>query len=147
VQTFKEQEFAEVVSRLKKRDVDNARIREQRDQLQAELTERKHLESVKLASVSEMKVLAESRSVCSRHRVQDVRTDGDAQERIAVLQSELRRLKARLAAQAGDEDLMNFILNQSDVDVDYIQDLRTRLKQVFDLVIRLVHLLTLSQEF
>jgi len=64
MQTFKEQEFTEVVSRLKKRDVDNARIREQRDQLQAELTERKHLESVKLASVSEMKVLAESRSVC-----------------------------------------------------------------------------------
>ena len=45
-----------------------------------------------------------------------------------MLQSELRRLKARLAAQAGDEDLMNFILNQSDVDVDYVQDLRTRLE-------------------
>ena len=66
MQSLKEQEFAEVVSRLKKRDVDNARLREQRDQLQAELTERKHLDSVKLASVSEMKVLAESRSVCSR---------------------------------------------------------------------------------
>jgi len=128
VQTFKEQEFAEVVSRLKKRDVDNARIREQRDQLQAELTERKHLESVKLTSVNEMKVLAESRSVCSRRRRRDARADRDAQDRIAVLQSELRRLKARLAAQAGDEDLMNFILNQSDVDVDYIQDLRTRLE-------------------
>ena len=66
MQTFKEQELTEVVSRLKKRDVDNARIREQRDQLQAELTERKHLESVKLSSGNEMKVLAESRSVCSR---------------------------------------------------------------------------------
>jgi len=53
---------------------------------------------------------------------------GIVQDRIAVLQSELRRLKARLAAQAGDEDFMNFILNQSDVDVDYIQDLRTRLE-------------------
>ena len=53
---------------------------------------------------------------------------GIIQDRIAVLQSELRRLKARLAAQAGDEDLMNFILNRSDVDVDYIQDLRTRLE-------------------
>jgi len=63
VQTFKGQEFAEVVSRLKKRDVDNTRLREQRDQLQAELTERKHLESVKLSSSNEMKVLAESRSV------------------------------------------------------------------------------------
>ena len=63
MQTFKGQEFAEVVSRLKKRDVDNARLREQRDQLQAELTERKHLESVKLSSANELKVLAESRSV------------------------------------------------------------------------------------
>lgn len=45
-----------------------------------------------------------------------------------MLQSELRRLKARLVAQAGDEDLMNFILNQPDVDVDYVQDLRTRLE-------------------
>lgn len=53
---------------------------------------------------------------------------GIIQDRIAVLQSELRRLKARLAAQAGEEDLMNFILNRSDVDVDYIQDLRTRLE-------------------
>ncbi|KAF9653827.1 BRE1-domain-containing protein [Thelephora ganbajun] len=110
--TSKEQEFAEVVSRLKKRDVDNARLREQRDQLQAELTERKHLESVKLSSANEMKVLADSRS-----------------ERIAVLQSELRRLRARLTAQAGDEDLMSFILNQSDVDINYIQDLKTRLEK------------------
>lgn len=66
MQTFKQQEFVEVVSRLKKRDIDNARLREQRDQLQAELTERKHLESIKLSSISEMKVLAESRSVRSR---------------------------------------------------------------------------------
>ena len=65
MQTSKEQEFSEVASRLKKRDVDNARLREQRDQLQAELTERKHLESVKLSSANEMKVLAESRSVRS----------------------------------------------------------------------------------
>ena len=65
MQTSKEQEFAEVVSKLKKRDADNARLREQRDQLQAELTERKHLESVKLSSGNEMKVLAESRSACS----------------------------------------------------------------------------------
>lgn len=75
MQSFKEQEFTDVVSRLKKRDVDNARLREQRDQLQAELTERKHLESVKLSSVNEMKVLAESRSVCSRSRRWDVGAD------------------------------------------------------------------------
>jgi E3 ubiquitin-protein ligase BRE1 len=45
-----------------------------------------------------------------------------------VLQSELRRLRARLAAQIGDEDLMDFILNRSGVDSNYIQDLKTRLE-------------------
>ena len=43
-----------------------------------------------------------------------------------MLQSEVRRLRARLAAQTGDEDLMNFILNQSDVDMNYVHDLKTR---------------------
>ena len=45
-----------------------------------------------------------------------------------MLQSELRRLRACLAAQTGNEDLMNFILNQPDVDIDYVQDLKTRLE-------------------
>ena len=45
-----------------------------------------------------------------------------------MLQSELCRLKSRLAAQAGEEDLMNFILNQSDTDINYIQDLKARLE-------------------
>lgn len=108
----KDQEFSEVVARLKKRDVDIARLREQRDQLQAELTERKHLESVKLSSANEMKVLAESRS-----------------ERIIVLQSEVRRLRARLATQTSDEDLVNFILNQSDADSNYVQDLKARFEK------------------
>ena len=45
-----------------------------------------------------------------------------------MLQSELRRLRARLAAQTGDEDLTNFILNRSDVDIDYVHDLKTRLE-------------------
>ena len=76
MQTFKEQELTEVVSRLKKRDVDNTRLREQRDQLQAELAERKHLELVKLNSANEVKVLAESRLVCFRRYRWDVGTDG-----------------------------------------------------------------------
>ena len=50
----------------------------------------------------------------------------DIKERIIALQSEARRLRARLAAQTGDEDLTNFILDRSDVDVDYVQDLKTR---------------------
>ena len=43
-----------------------------------------------------------------------------------MLQSEVRRLRAQLVAQTGDEDLMNFILNQPDADIHYVQDLKTR---------------------
>lgn len=43
-----------------------------------------------------------------------------------MLQSEVSRLRARLAARTGNEDLVNFILNQPDADTNYVQDLKTR---------------------
>jgi E3 ubiquitin-protein ligase BRE1 len=52
---------------IAKRDAENARLREQREQQAAELNERKHKESVKLASVQELKALAESRSASDLH--------------------------------------------------------------------------------
>lgn len=90
MQTFKEQEFTDVISKLKKRDVDIARLREQRDQLQAEISERKHLESVKLTSANETKVLAESRSVCPLCTWVSSGADG-------TLRSELLRYSPRCA--------------------------------------------------
>lgn len=50
------------------------------------------------------------------------------QERISILQSELKRLRAQLVVDARDEDLMQFILNMSSDDVSYIEDLKARLR-------------------
>jgi len=54
------------------------------------------------------------------------------QERITTLQSEVARLKGRLAAEAGDEDLLSFILRPEgkDESVSYVDDLKRRLKYV-----------------
>lgn len=49
------------------------------------------------------------------------------QDRISVLMSEIIRLKARLAAEAGDEDLMVFILECRDTERSYIADLKDRM--------------------
>ena len=48
---------------LAKRDLENARLREQREQQSAELNERKQKEAVKFASIQEYKSLLESNSV------------------------------------------------------------------------------------
>ncbi|KAJ7772537.1 hypothetical protein DFH07DRAFT_734059 [Mycena maculata] len=87
-----------------KRDAENARLREQRDQQAAELNERKQKDSVKLASSKELQSLA----------------------RILVLESQLSRHKAQLAANAGNEDLMNFFFSGQLEDVAYIEELKNR---------------------
>ena len=52
-------------------------------------------------------------------------------ERIELLQSEISRLKSRLAAEAGDEDLMRFILRgYSAESKDHIDDIKERLRFV-----------------
>jgi E3 ubiquitin-protein ligase BRE1 len=48
---------------LAKRDLENARLREQREQQSAELNERKQKDAVKYASIQEYKSLLESNSV------------------------------------------------------------------------------------
>lgn len=114
----------ELKAAIAKRDAENIRLREQRDQQMAEVNERKQKDSVKRASLHEWKSLAESRA-----------------ERIAVLQSELRRTGARLSAQEGREDLMLFFLN-GDGDVAKLVEtlkaekeaLEVRVKALEDLV-------------
>ncbi|KAF8638048.1 hypothetical protein AX16_010680 [Volvariella volvacea WC 439] len=106
------QSMNELKSMVMKRDAEIARIRDQRDIAQAEIVERKHLESLKVGSTDEVKKMVESRG-----------------ERIAVLESELRRLRAQLAAHARDEDLMLFFCNGKEDLQEYIQDLKDRLKQ------------------
>ena len=52
------------------------------------------------------------------------------QERILVWESEVRRLKAQLAANANKEDLMLFFMHGNIEDVKYIDSLRDRLRFV-----------------
>ncbi|EMD37345.1 hypothetical protein CERSUDRAFT_105371 [Gelatoporia subvermispora B] len=96
--------------KLSTRDSDNVRLREQRDQATAELNERKAKDSVKMQSLQEFKSLAEARG-----------------ERIAMLQSELKRIKSRLAADAGEDDLVAFLLSNNAEDATFVSDLRKRL--------------------
>jgi hypothetical protein len=52
---------------VERRDKDLVRLREQRDQQMAELNERKQKDAVKLASLEELKTLADSRLVSTMH--------------------------------------------------------------------------------
>lgn len=129
-QAASEHTITEMKAVLAKKDADNARLREQRDQQLAELIERRHKEQVKWQALNESKQLSESRSVghCNVHAEQfvDVRC---CKERIELLQSQLSRLKSRLAAEAGDEDLMRFILRgYSEESKEYINDIKERLQ-------------------
>lgn len=102
----------ELKTLLSKRDADNLRLRETRDQYGAELAERKAKDSVKLQSLQELKDLAESRS-----------------ERIAQLQSEIARHKAKIAAQSSDEDLMKYFFEGKVDDIEYVRNLKRTLEK------------------
>lgn len=58
------QEYKAMVT---KRDAENARLREQREQLSAELTERRQKDSVKLASYQEYRALIDTNTVSHRY--------------------------------------------------------------------------------
>ncbi|KIM91914.1 hypothetical protein PILCRDRAFT_809908 [Piloderma croceum F 1598] len=99
----------ELRSQFARKEADNLRLRDQREQLTAEVNERKHKDNVKMASLDELKGLAASRS-----------------ERIAVLESELKRHKAQLAANVGNEDLLQFFLGDNSNNLSYVADLKKR---------------------
>ncbi|KAG6867824.1 hypothetical protein C0993_010583 [Termitomyces sp. T159_Od127] len=99
----------ELKTMLAKRDAENSRLREQREQQAAELIERKQSDSVKMASLREMKALNDSRL-----------------ERITTLESEVARSKACLAAHSGEEDLMKFFLEGQTHEAEYFKLLKER---------------------
>ncbi|KAJ7072145.1 hypothetical protein C8F01DRAFT_1243222 [Mycena amicta] len=99
----------ELKAMLQKRDAENTRLRDQRDQQQAELTERRQKDSVKSASSKELHALADARAA-----------------RIQVLESQLSRHKAKLAANAGSRELMEFFFSGQLDDVAYIEEMRNR---------------------
>nr|VWO99564.1 E3 ubiquitin protein ligase (EC [Ganoderma boninense] len=102
--------IAELKQMLTKRDAESSRLRELRDQFQSEINERKMKEQTRLASVLEFKALAENRA-----------------ERIVALESENKRLKTRLAANAGDEDLLKFLWQSTPDSPSFVGDLKQRL--------------------
>lgn len=127
-----------VVAELKqlagKRDLELGRLREQRDQYQIEINERKAKEQHKSASALEFRALAEARAVRAKVAVNQAPRLKSQQERIAIFESENKRLKTRIAASAGDEDLMKFFW-QSSPDASYADDLKRRLSCVTAVVV------------
>ncbi|KAJ3853747.1 hypothetical protein EV368DRAFT_38287 [Lentinula lateritia] len=102
----------ETLALIARRDADNARLREDRDQRVAELHERRNKESVKIASCEESKSLAISRA-----------------DRISALESQLHRSKLKLASNAGREDIVNFLLEMPDKNMDFAQYIQARLSE------------------
>ncbi|KAL0956409.1 hypothetical protein HGRIS_002557 [Hohenbuehelia grisea] len=107
---LKSQQILEFKTLLDKRDAENARIRETRDQQAADLHDRKYKDSIKMASHQEQRTLAESRLT-----------------RIAALESEVRRCKSQLAAQAGNVELMTFLFRSDEDPTAYIEQLKGQL--------------------
>ncbi|KAH9485124.1 E3 ubiquitin-protein ligase BRE1 [Psilocybe cubensis] len=101
------QALSELKAMLAKRDSENVRLREQREQQGAELNERRQKDSIRSSSLQEYKLLVESNS-----------------ERINILQSELSRCKAQLAAHANSEELMSFFLAGNIDQVRYFEAMR-----------------------
>ncbi|QRV94186.1 E3 ubiquitin-protein ligase BRE1 [Ceratobasidium sp. AG-Ba] len=108
----------ELQSSLQKREADCLRLRETRDSITAELSVRRARDMERTNGVAQLKVLVDTRG-----------------ERISVLLSEIRRLKAAIAASTTDSDLLRYVmgLNVSgeegaQVQPSYVADLQARLE-------------------
>ncbi|MCO5585213.1 hypothetical protein L7F22_039145 [Adiantum nelumboides] len=109
----------ELRNAVKTHEGDVARLRSQRDELMAELTEKKQRETVKYTQVDEMKTLVQVK-----------------EKRINTLGAEIRRLQISLAARLGDDvwmaklkaSLTDEEKEQADADTELFSDLQSRLK-------------------
>lgn len=95
---------------MSKKDTDLARLRGQRDEYGAELSERKARDAEKARYAEEMEALCNAR-----------------QERINFLSSEVKRLRGTLAARDGAESYLAFLRTDADIDADYIKTLEAQL--------------------
>ncbi|KAJ2917788.1 hypothetical protein MD484_g2643, partial [Candolleomyces efflorescens] len=100
---------------MSKRDLENARLRQQREQANGELLERRQQDAHKWTALQEFKTLAENQS-----------------DRLEVMRSELSRCKARLAAQEREEDLLHFFLKGSPDEADLLAELRTQHREALE---------------
>ncbi|KAG8734547.1 E3 ubiquitin-protein ligase bre1 [Ceratobasidium sp. 423] len=110
----------ELQSNLQKREADCLRLRETRDALTAEASVRRARDSERTNGVMQLKVLVDTRG-----------------DRIAVLMSEIRRLKAAIAAQTGNQDLLQYVMGLdigsdpeqgTQMQPSYVADLQARLE-------------------
>lgn len=85
------------------------RIRTARDEVLAELMEKKTTEMEQCRHAEEMEVLAKTR-----------------EERIVFLVSEVKRLKGCLAARDGSEGYLAFLRGEGGIDGDYVKHLETK---------------------
>ncbi|KAL5631486.1 hypothetical protein ACGC1H_007117 [Rhizoctonia solani] len=113
----------ELQSNLQKREADCLRLRETRDALTAEASVRRARDSERANGVAQLKVLVDTRG-----------------DRIAVLMSEIRRLKAAIATQTGNQDLLQYVMG---LDIgsepeqgSQMQPSRKRLIRCLDLLMR-----------
>ena len=98
---------------MTRKDADLVRLRGQRDDLTAELTERKTREAEKMRHSEEVEVLANAR-----------------QERITYLVSEVTRLKGKLGAVSGSEGYLSFLRGDGGIDGDYVKTLEGKISEL-----------------
>ena len=110
------EEVDEIQKKLLVKESDLTRIRTQREDFRAELTELKAKESEKVKNLDELRLLARSR-----------------EERIIAFGSEVRRLRMRLAALEGDAAGVDMHANEEEENV--VKDLQSRLKLVFSFLL------------
>ena len=110
---------------LSKRDDDNVRLREQRDQLNAEIQERKQKDFVKYSAAQEYKSLWESSKVSQVNFPSSTQLMAQAvQQRLTIMESELSRTKAQLAAQACSKEHLLFFLGGNTDELQFFEDLK-----------------------
>ena len=131
LQAISSKEAADAKVLIIRKDEDLNRLRQNRDQLDGQVKELKAICESKWSGISRYKELLESRDV----RMFELRIGYATlifvfQQKIELMTSEIRRLRKRIAASNGDGDLYAFFSNSDDINADYVEDLRTRLKQV-----------------
>ncbi|WFD00810.1 RING-type E3 ubiquitin transferase [Malassezia yamatoensis] len=102
----------ELQKQLRLRDTDIVRLRGQRDELNAELLERRARDTIKFAQVDELKAVISPKD-----------------ERIEQLKAQVHRLSMLIAALRGDHRTVNTLL-ESEPDVNTAHLLEEKLKQV-----------------
>ncbi|ORY33397.1 BRE1 E3 ubiquitin ligase-domain-containing protein [Naematelia encephala] len=106
------QEVEALRQQSSKKDIDLARLRGQRDDMNADLTERKMREAERTRYAEETEALAQARA-----------------ERITYLSSEVKRLKGKLAAKDGSEGYLSFLRGDGGIDGDYLKELEAKLSE------------------